>query len=460
MSETVRSMLVYGIASIRAGEIPQGRRYLERALSLDGDLDQIAQAHLWLSRTTEDPDEKRNHLESVLATDPTHAEAHRELAILDGRLDPSQIVDPNLPPPHPADGVGPTEPRPVEAARMVCPRCAGRMRFEPAKAAVECAYCGYRAPIPSAVREGGGQIEEEDFVVALATTVGHTLPAGTRVYHCQGCQATLVAALELSARCPYCGSSHVVEVDSPAMVRPEGLIPFAVEATQAQRAFRTWLDHKLGDRQVQLTKVRGLYLPMWTFDLMGNLGWRGVEADNHDDFGSLMAAFGGVQARHPHRVPGSSRVHEGEHYVLAGDIVVPATHRVPYALHEVFEHFHLDATVPYDPAYLADWPAEIYEITVSNASLVARRRALDHARSDVERQAESEVGNLRDLKIFSRSLSVQAYKLLLVPVWIANYRYEDNVYTVAISGQTAEVVAEEPPGIVRRFLNNMLGTDD
>ncbi len=250
MSETVRRMLVYGIAAIRAGELHEGRSYLERALTLDGDYGQIAQAHLWLSRITEDPEEKRDHLESVLAIDPTDAEAHREFAILDGRLDPGQIVDPNAPVAPPAGGTAPADPRPVEATRMICPQCAGQMRFEPAKAVVECAYCGYRAPALSALR-GAGQIDEDDFVVANATTIGHALPAGTRVYRCQGCQATLVAKLELSARCPYCGSSHIVEVDSPAMVQPEGLIPFAVEATQAQRAFRTWLDHKAGDRQVQ-----------------------------------------------------------------------------------------------------------------------------------------------------------------------------------------------------------------
>ncbi len=199
---------------------------------------------------------------------------------------------------------------------------------------------------------------------------------------------------------------------------------------------------------------------MWTFDLMGNLGWRGIEADDHDDFGSLISAFGGPQARQPRQLAGGSAVREGDHYVLVGDVVVPATHRVPYALHEIFERFDLSAAVPYDPAYLADWPAEIHEITVSDASLVARRRVLDHARSDVERQAESEVGKLQDLKIFSRSLSVQTYKLLLVPIWIANYRYDGITYTVAISGQTAEVHAEEPPGFVRRFLNSVLGTGD
>ena len=88
-------MLVRGIAAARAGDRGEARRYLERATYLDGTRDQVARAYLWLSRIAEDPEEKRELLEWVLGYEPTNAEALRALAILDKRLDPEDIIDPD-----------------------------------------------------------------------------------------------------------------------------------------------------------------------------------------------------------------------------------------------------------------------------------------------------------------------------------------------------------------------------
>jgi len=37
-------------------------------------------------------------------------------------------------------------------------------------------------------------------------------------------------------------------------------------------------------------------------------------------------------------------------------------------------HFNLDALVAYDPYYLAGWPAETYQVSPADASLLARQR--------------------------------------------------------------------------------------
>ena len=151
------------------------------------------------------------------------------------------------------------------------------------------------------------------------------------------------------------------------------------------------------------------------------------------------------------------RVHEGSHYVMVDDVPVPASHKIPYALRALFEGFDWSQAVRSDASYLRDWPAEVYEITVSDASLVARRQVFEQARGKMEIQAQTRVGNLQDLKIFSRSLAVDSYKLMLVPAWIANYRYEDVTYTVAVNGQTGAAAGQEPPGMLKKLLGGLLG---
>jgi DNA-directed RNA polymerase subunit RPC12/RpoP len=456
MSETIRHMILRGTAAARAGEVDEARLYLERALHNGATREQAEQAHMWLSKITTEREEQREHLEHVLASNPTHGEARRALAILDGRLDPAEVVNPDqLSEPTPA-GEEPAEPRQITARRFICPQCAGRVRFEPGQARVECLYCGHRLPLLIAMQEQA-PMQESDFIVTLATAKGHALPAGMQACRCQGCQATLLVAGTLSTHCPYCGSSQIIETDSTSMIPPEGVIPFGIDAATAQAAFRAWLKTRLRGQRFRTTRVRGVYLPVWTFHLLGELAWRGLEAEQKRSLGGFAFGDGGVHIK-GHRAPGMPRrVHEGSHYVMVDDVPVPASHRIPYALRTVYEGFDWSQAVNYDASYLSDWPAEGYEITVSDASLVARRQVLEQARSKMEIQAQTQVGNLQDMKIHSRSLAVDSYKLMLVPAWISNYRYEDVTYTVVVNGQTGAAAGQEPPGALKKLLGSLLG---
>jgi len=444
----IRELLVRGIAAAHAGDTEEARRYLERVLNLPAStLNQRAQAHLWLSRLTDDPRIKREHLEYVLAAQPMHGEARRELAILDGRLEPQDIVDPD----HVADpdrASGPKEGRPVVTRRVICPQCGGTLHFEPGTAWVTCQYCGHRQPIAAALRHQA-PLEEADFVVALATRRWHHSPEGLRQFRCQGCQATLIASGAITARCPYCGSSHIVEIPTDEMIPPEGIIPFQIDARTAQRRFREWLRQRIDDQHVRTTRVRGLYLPIWTFDVMGDVGWRQMQPKDEEGLSRFALPLGGGNAYGGRkRTPGEPT--EGSYPVLLNDIVVPATHQIAYALHEVFDRFDLEEVLPYDTAFLSDWPAETYDVPVSRASLVARQHALAAARQQVEAQQTAFGEDAQSLVVFPQTLPVDTYKLIYVPVWLANYHYEKRTYTVAISGQTEDIVGEQPSGWLKR----------
>ncbi|HSQ39377.1 MAG TPA: hypothetical protein VLM78_04390, partial [Anaerolineales bacterium] len=106
--------------NLKAGDRVLARRYAERALLTVDDTETKVKAHFILSQTTDDPKEKRDFLETVLAYDPAHAEARRALAILDGRLKPEDIVDANN---LPAQA---TSEQDASADRFTCPKCGAR----------------------------------------------------------------------------------------------------------------------------------------------------------------------------------------------------------------------------------------------------------------------------------------------------------------------------------------------
>ncbi len=448
----VRGLLVHGIAAAKAGDKTEARRYLEHVLFDSASThDDKARAHIWLTQLTDDLAEKREHLEHALALDPTNAVARRGLAVLDGRLKAEEIINPD----RQTQQASSPEPQPINARRFVCPQCGGTMRFEPG-GMLRCAYCGHRQTTLSALKDNLA-VEEHDFVVALATAKGHVLPAGLHTFRCQGCQARLLLSGELTKKCPYCGSPHVAEVETEEMILPEGIIPFAVTENEARKTFRRWLDKHVNGKDVRATRVRGVYLPAWTFDISGEIRWRGVENTNNRGTGFGLS-FAGNRSNTSGSFGATAKiVHEGSHYALEDDVLIPATHKLPQDLTGIFDKFLLKAAVPYDTAYLANWPAELYTISVSNASLSARQVALKKGRKAARIQADARAGNIQNLQILPTNLTVLSYKLLLLPLWLANYRYDGMIYAVAINGQTNKISGQKPPGALKKLFGGLFG---
>ena len=89
------SLLRSGIIEAKAGENGTARRYLERAVNASGEHDVLSEAWYWLSKVTDDPTEKRSALENCLALNLRHSRARRALAVLDGKLDEKEIINPD-----------------------------------------------------------------------------------------------------------------------------------------------------------------------------------------------------------------------------------------------------------------------------------------------------------------------------------------------------------------------------
>jgi hypothetical protein len=219
------------------------------------------------------------------------------------------------------------------------------------------------------------------------------------------------------------------------LIPPEGIIPFGVTQLAAYNALREWLkDENL--RTGSVAPPEGLYLPVWTFDVGGEIQWVGKVLER--------------------RYGWTSRVtRPGSYPIFYDDVLVPAGHTLPADLAEEINRFNLDGLVPYDPGYLADWPAEVYQISVADASLAARRQAWEGARREVT--ARMKIHNVQDLKLSSAGIVIESFKLILLPVWVARYRYEDDDHKLVINGQRGNVRGERPRGGMRRLLNGILG---
>ena len=424
------SLLHSGIIEAKAGEKEAARRYLERAISVGGKLDVQSEAWYWLSKVADDPTEKRSALENCLSFDVRHARARRELAILDGKLDEQEIINPDALP------VASTDPTEATADRFMCPNCGAKMVFAPDGSGLICEHCTRNQRLASA-----GEAEEQDFLIAMATARAHSKPVAMQVFHCQGCGAEFTLPPDvISTNCAYCDSPHVVSLEgSRELLQPEGVIPQAFNQKQVAKLLIDWVEGNGIKPQGKVDVPRGVYMPIWTFDIGGGIGYRGDKYESEDGFRQSASRVITI---------------DGEYPIHVNDLPVPASRKIAAHLTNLLSTFDLEKTQPYDPRYLANWAAEVYDVPMADASLDARSRAYDR----LKRKLPGEIASLFNLKTSSASLSVESFKLVLVPVWVTEIPLADRKILVLINGQNGVVQGDKPSGSPKpKSKNGLLG---
>ncbi len=419
MSDQDDTLLRYAKIYLKAGEINTARQYLERALISADDYETRCETNYWLSEISENPVEKRKYLEDVLAIDNTHARARRSLAILDGKLKPDEIINPDA---LPAPAMGTEK---ASAKRFTCSKCGGRMVFDGDGRTLTCEQCHTRQAPSGQVVE-----EEKDFFVAMASGAGHRKPVLTQAFHCHGCGAEFVLPPEvISATCAYCGSAHVVNL-TKELIEPDAIIPMAFNQQGAAVRLVNWVKEQQIIPQGKVQAPRGVYLPIWTFDVIGTIPWNGLVYRNKK------------------LVPVS-----GNYGLDRDDLAIPATRKLNDMLPRLLPEFNYKEAPVYDARYLSGWPAEVYEIAMSDASLKAREETVQYVRRDIILNNP----NVQDLGYNTTNLSVTSFKLVLAPLWLTEYKLEGQRYRVLINGQTGTVHGETPKKGIMGWLNGLLG---
>ena len=420
MSEArIRSLMHSGVAALKNGEMNAARNYFERALYSARDHDILADLWFYLSEAESEDEKKRHALDEALAYRMTHPRARRSLAILNGTLKADEIVDSNrIAAPDTSD-------RDTNAERFDCPNCGGRMSFSPDGQTLVCEFCA----VENAEEEE--EAKEQDFFSAMATLRGHSKPVARKVFHCEGCGAEfLLAADSISSSCAYCASPHVVHHgETRDLLDPDAIIPHSFNKSRATQILVAWVKENKFTPQGKVLPPRGLYIPVWTFDIGGSISYRGerqVEENRQQGFG-FKAEKVYVTER-------------GDLSIFVDDLVIPAAKKYERYLDSLIESYELRETKSYHRRYLSNWSAETYEVELSKAALEARSRAYDAEKKKIKRSMYT----LRNFSTSSADLAITSYKLLLLPLWMTSYPYDGQDHLVLINGQNGEVYGEMP----------------
>jgi hypothetical protein len=324
--------------------------------------------------------------------------------------------------------------------KLACPACGGEAQWNPAKRALVCAYCGTESPYE--LKEGGEAIEH-DLVAALKAIPPNARgwQDDRRAVRCQHCQAISVfSGAQQGKACDFCGSTALVPFEETGdIIRPETLLPFAVDEPGARERVRKWYGSRWWapnnlNQKALTDTLHGVYLPYWTFDAQVDARYTAQAGTYYQDSNKKRA----VRWR-----PVSGRI---GHFF--DDTLVCASRGVQPHLMRAVEPFPTttDQLKPYDPGYLSGWTVERYQLDLVGAAAQGRQRMLGAIRSMCAQDIRADTH--RNLQVDAQ-FSQQTFKHVLLPIWLVGYQYGARDFQVVINGATGQVAGEYPKSWVK-----------
>lgn len=341
---------------------------------------------------------------------------------------------------------------------FACENCGAQVQFDAGAKRLKCGHCGTEQDVP---QDTGAPVQEHDLANFSLAQVPRGLGVATKSFECKECGADVsVGEGSTTAACPFCGSSHVLEqAEAGDTIRPESLVPFAVAADAAREKFTTWMK-KLWYRPNDLKKLatvselRGMYVPFWTYDTHVHSSWTAQRGHYYYVTESYTAFENGKSVHRTRQVRKVRWEHaSGRRQDFFDDILICASKGLPAELVDRFKTFDTKHLVPYQPQYLSGWNAERYAIDLRQGWETAKHRA-----SDVQMgRCAGDIGGdtHRFLHVRNEFRDV-TFKHILLPIWIAAYRYKQKIFRFLVNGQTGEVVGKAPWSIAKILLTVLL----
>lgn len=321
----------------------------------------------------------------------------------------------------------------VQNETYQCPNCGGNMVLQPETQSLYCEYCdnhinlsGEHSDIENDLEQGLKQDEKWDDEAI--------------VFHCQNCGANNVKQkTDLTSVCPFCGSKSVIKTDELPGIRPQRVIPFKISKEYAFDAFKkkakkSFYAPKDFKKNFNIDNFNGTYLPVWTFDTNVFTSYVGRLGKYY------TVTVGSGKNRHTERrirwfkIKGTKQFAFDDLFVLAG---------------KKLSNKQINPILPYDTnnsfvykqEYLSGFSAEHYNLDLKEGWEQAKYNTLDYMKKQIVNSYDHDVVDYINIKPVYSNIK---YKYVLVPTWIANYKYHNKNYYFIVNGENGKVSSKTP----------------
>ena len=320
-----------------------------------------------------------------------------------------------------------------------CPCCGGSIEFNSQTQNMKCPYCDTEFEM-DAMKEFNeeSQPEQDDFSWENPSSEWNTAEqSGMNVYSCKNCGGQIVTDETTSASaCPYCDSPIVMTGQFEGGLKPDLIIPFKIDKEGAKAALENFLKGKfllprsfINENRIE--EIKGVYVPFWLFD---------CEAD-------AKLKYKATKTRTWRS--GDYRYTETNHYMVirSGNIKfekvpVDGSTKMPDELSEAIEPYNYGDCVNFQTAYLAGYLSDKYDVD----SDTSQPRANERIRVSTQQEFADTVQGYDSVIPDTINIRLQNGKIryALLPVWMLNTKYRDEMYNFSMNGQTGKFVGNLP----------------
>ena len=329
-----------------------------------------------------------------------------------------------------------------------CPNCGAPLSFLPGHDKVTCEFCGTEFTVkqieemftdtkaPAAKQTTGGTKAQWDTSTA-GTEWDEAEKNGLQTFVCNSCGAEIVAdANTMATECCYCGNPTMLPQRFDGMLKPDYIIPFKKTKDEAVAALKKFYEGKkllpavfTANNRVQ--DIQALYVPFWLFDaqVQAQVQYDATKKSSYSD--------------------ANDTVTETNHYDVLREgnldfsrIPVDGSKRMDDSYMDSIEPFDYNELVQFSPAYLTGYLADKYDVEAKECE----------TRANVRANASTLAACAKTLQGYDSSTAVSSIinkaggevKYVLMPVWILSTKFDGQVYTFMMNGQTGKFVGSLP----------------
>ena len=324
-----------------------------------------------------------------------------------------------------------------------CKNCGASLRFSPISNALFCDFCSTSEPIEKSTQE----IREYSFKEALDFLEIRPSNSTKKSVTCNQCSALFtLSPYSVSSNCPYCGTPAITKFVQE--ITPKSLLPFQISQKKSQELFKKWIG-SLWFAPSKLKKImngdkelKGYYLPHWTYDSDTNTRYRGQRGDIYYVNVERTVIVNGRQER---RTVREARINwtpvSGSIEKFFDDITIGASKTISHTILDNLTPWHTQVLVPFNEKYLSGFDSEEYTIGLDNGFEFAKVKMDRVIRQNIYRQIG---GDQQQINSMNTQYLNTTYKSVLLPVWTAEFKWNNKTYNYAINGQTGKVTGERP----------------
>ncbi len=331
-----------------------------------------------------------------------------------------------------------------------CEQCGAQMQYLEGSTEMVCNHCDHRHQITLS----RDPILEYDFHSTLKQLPGAAPDAVRMAVKCNACSAEFDFDPDLNAdACPFCGTRIVVDAKEHRIIQPKSLLPFRITAKQAKESYRRWLKrlwfapNALKKYARQQRDLNGIYVPYWTYDCDTATSYRGQRGDVYYVTQQVRVNVNGRMQTRTRQVPKirwtpvAGRVQR--HF---DDVLVYATDSLPRSMARELSPWDLNALAPYQEEFLSGFQSEVYRVELDQGFGHARERMHPVIRADIRRDIGGDQQRITDADTRYSGIT---FKHILLPFWIAGFRFRGKVYQFIVNGRTGEVQGDRPYSMIK-----------